>query len=146
MAIAHEIAAVKRSASKREKALVETIGTASIGDVVRQGDLYLVCVEIDRPGMPAKTNQLAPGETQGSRHIATGECVVYQPDDLYAEIVNRSVKGVDIPRELVGPVIQCVGQTTITHPEHGHKVLPADSTWAVVYQRAYADEIRRVQD
>jgi hypothetical protein len=147
MAIQHEIAAVKKSAAKREKSVAEVIGTASVGDVVRQGDLYLACLARVPVGDRAKTNQLAPGETQGQQHVAIGECVVYQADaGEVAAAINRAVNGASVPSELIGPVIHCIGSTTITHPEHGWKVLPAESVWAVVYQRQFAEEIRRVQD
>lgn len=148
MAVAQQIAAIRRSAEHCDKSQTETIGTASLGDVVRQGDLYLVCVNRVPVGDRAKTPQLAPGDTQGSRHIATGDCTVYAVDDraAVAAAINRVVQHATVPVELIGPLVHCTGPTTITHPEHGHKVLPAQSTWAVVYQRQFAEEVRRVQD
>jgi hypothetical protein len=61
------------------------------------------------------------------------------------EIVNE-VQFKDIPAVLVGPAFKCNGEVTVSHPEHGDKILPADTVWQCVYQQAYADEIRRVQD
>lgn len=147
VSVARQIAAVKKSAEKMDSAKTERIETASAGDVVRQGDIYLVCLEMAPPGTPAKSQQLAPGETQGSRHIATGDCRIVNANRVtVANTINRLVKGAAIPEQLVGPVIECRGDTTITHPEHGHRILPAGSVWASVYQRAHAEEIRRVQD
>lgn len=144
--VAKQIEEIRQSAETMDAAKTETIGTASVGDVVRQGDLYLVCIA-DAETNPTKDRQLAPGTTQGSRHIVKGRCVVGIPDrEAVASAVNAACRGAAIPTELVGPVIHCKGAVTITHPEHGHKVLPAGSTWATVYQRAYGEEIRRVQD
>lgn len=147
-AVAKDLAALKRSAAKKEKAATQVIGTASVGDVIRQGDLYLVCLDAMPASTAAKSTQLAPGATQGSRHVAEGDCVVCKPANraAVARRIGEVVRGAEIPEELVGPLVHCRGESTITHPEHGHKVLPADSVWAVVYQRAFAEEVRRVQD
>jgi hypothetical protein len=147
MTVAQQISAIRKSAERMDAAATETIGTASLGDVIRQGDLYLICLDSLPAGNRAKSTQLAPGTTQGSRHVATGECVVYEPTDK-ATVARRikDANGADVPVELIGPVIQAIGQCEIDHPEHGNKVLPVGSIWAVTYQRAYADEVRRVQD
>lgn len=146
--VAKQIEEVSKSAESMDAAKLEKIGTASLGDVVRQGDLYLVCLGDMPEGAESKERQLAPGSTQGSRHIAKGRCRILVPKDRssVAELIARVVRGAAIPDELVGPVIRCVGDVTIEHPEHGHKCLPKGSMWAVVYQRALAKEIRRVQD
>lgn len=146
--VARQIAAVKRSAEKMDATAPERIGSPSVGDVVRQGDLYLVCLASLPESKDAATRQLAPGETQGSRHIVDGDCRVVEPIDrsAVANEIARVVKGASVPEQLVGPLVECRGETTVTHPEHGHKILPAGTTWATVYQRAYAEEVRRVQD
>lgn len=148
MSVTKQLAALKRSAAKKSKAATEVIGTASIGDVIRQGDLYLVCLDVAPKGKAAKSRQLAPGSTQGSRHVAEGDCEVCEPASraAIAEKVNAVVRGATVPEELVGPIVFVGNEATITHPEHGHKVLPSDSVWAVVFQRAFAEEVRRVQD
>jgi hypothetical protein len=132
-----DIKKIKTSAEKSEMfgGKVERIGSPSIGDVVRQGDLYLVCVE-NASGTRTSNRQLAPGDTQGSRHVLAGDCEVF--------IDCQSVA--NVPRELLGPAFRCSGDVTVEHPEHGHKILPAGTCWAVVYQRAFAEEIRRAQD
>lgn len=137
-----DINRIKKSAESCEMfgGKVERIGSPSLGDVVRQGDLYLVC--IDRiVGTETKERQLAPGTTQGSRHVISGDCTVVAK----YEKTMPTVLG-NVPTELIGPAVQCKSDCTIEHPEHGHKILPSGTSWAVVYQRAYADEIRRVQD
>jgi hypothetical protein len=146
--IKKQIAAVKKSAEKMNASAPAKVGTASIGDVVRQGDLYLVCIEeLPADGRRAP-RQLAPGNTQGSRHCAEGECSVYMPKSpaAVAKLIGTACHGAEVPEQLVGPLVECIGETTITHPEHGHRMLPAGSVWVVVFQRAYADEVRRVQD
>ena len=50
----------------------ERIGSPSLGDVVRQGDLYLVAIEALPKGTATRERQLVPGTTQGSRHVVEG--------------------------------------------------------------------------
>lgn len=113
------------------------IPVADRGDYCRQGDIYLT--RIDKADMPDEVKpiansslQLAPGETQGSRH-----CL-------------KSLRGVTlyaVPNAgpLDGPIIEAQRRFTVTHPEHGDRSFPA-GVYAVTYQRAFADELRRVQD
>ncbi len=144
--VAKQIAAIAKSAEKMDAAKPASIGSPSIGDVVRQGDLYLVCLEVLPPGTKTQ-RQLAPGTSQGSRHVAEGECVVYLPKEpLAVARMIAKANGSDVPAALIGPMVECVGETTITHPEHGHRILPAGTAWAVTYQRAFAEEVRRAQD
>lgn len=107
---------------------------ASDGDYFRQGDLYIT--KIAKPaGTELKVlpfdRQLAPGNTKGSRH-----CLSHQDVRLY----TRS--GSDA---LTGPVLHVLREVTVEHPEHGNVVLP-EGWYGVTYQRAYAEELRRVQD
>lgn len=113
----------------------ERIGSPSLGDVVRQGDLYLICLETLPNGTNTEERQLVPGTTQGSRHVVMGNCVI-----------REKVTYKDRHPTLVGPAFECVSDVTVTHPEHGHKILPEGTVWQCVYQQAYADEVRRVRD
>lgn len=144
--VAKQIALIAKSAEKLDAAKPAKIGSPSVGDVVRQGDLYLVCLE-SLPSGVKHQRQLAPGTSQGSRHVAEGDCAVYLPKEpsAVARIIAKTA-GADVPVELIGPMVECLGETTITHPEHGHRILPAGTSWAVVYQRAFAEEIRRALD
>ena len=126
---------VKKSAEKMHSAKTERIGSPSLGDVVRQGDVYLVCIDRLPEGKETKDRQLAPGNTQGSRHIMEGDVTMV-----------TGVRFKDFNSALVGPAFKCNSDATVTHPEHGNKVLPQDTVWQVVYQQAFAEEIRRVQD
>lgn len=132
--VTRDVKGLQKSVENMDAANPERIGSPSLGDVVRQGDLYLVCVE-SAEGEPTDNRQLAPGTTQGSRHVAVGNVVVRRGSPL-----------ADVPEELRGPSMDCLGETTIAHPEHGDKILPAGTSWGIVYQRAFAEEIRRVQD
>ncbi len=121
-----------------DAAKTERIGSPSLGDVVRQGDLYLVCIDEmpTKNARPSNNPQLVPGTSQGSRHIlANGKF----------QIVNgHSFNSLD--PVYVGPAFHCKTDVEVTHPEHGNKILPEDSTWQCVYQMAWAEEARRIED
>lgn len=110
----------------------ERIGSPSIGDVVRQGDVYLECIST-KGKTEIQDRQLAPGNTQGSRHVLEGDAILWKENPLKD------------PEHLKGPSFHCSSECTVTHPEHGNKILPADTTWAVIYQRVGREE-RRVVD
>jgi hypothetical protein len=151
---ARQLTVIKKSAEKMLAAEHATIGAASPGDVVRQGDVYLVCLDKPPAGKEIKDRQLAPGTTQGSRHVAEGDCVVIDIADKAAMIreVNRlvpSTKGVLVSGRdevLIGPAIECRKGVTITHPEHGDRSLEDGSIWLGLFQREHAEETRRVRD
>lgn len=108
---------------------------ASAGDTFRQGDLYIERLEVIPANCKEDKNaplQLAPGTTKGSRHILDGRdgVTIYQ---------------LNTPTALEGPLLRTTKDRTVTHPEHGNVVLPPGD-YQVTYQRAYADELRRVAD
>jgi hypothetical protein len=79
------------------------------------------------------SRQLAPGDTQGSRH-----CL-------------RSLDGMTVyrlrnPGPLDGPIVVGERGLAIDHPEHANIVIEQPVTVAITYQRAFADELRRVAD
>lgn len=108
---------------------------ATVGDSVRQGDIYIT-VASAVPGNAKKSTQpqlqLAPGTTQGSRH-----CLDSLDGVTVYELTNPTV--------LEGPVLQTTKERTVTHPEHGDWILPP-GVYSITYQRAYAEELRRVAD
>lgn len=120
----------------------ERIGSPSLGDVVRQGDVYIMSIPCLPDGQVTKNRQLAEGDTQGSRHILTGEVNII---DKVTSVV-KNPDGEVIHPTLVGPAFECVSDVTETHPEHGWKILPAGTCWQVVFQQSFAEEVRRVQD
>jgi hypothetical protein len=111
------------------------IATMSVGDMWPQGDVGIVSLGKIPAGAtvePKPQLQLAPGTTQGSRH-----CLA-------------SLDGVTLYRlkdatPLDGPVIDAPQGCRVNHPEHGDVILPA-GVYGIVYQRAFAEELRRVQD
>lgn len=108
---------------------------ASVGDYWRQGDLYITLLNEVPINVELKTKfslQLAGGTTQGSRHIL----------DSADGIKYYLVKNADA---LQGPILVLSKERTITHPEHGDVILPC-GTYEITYQRAFAEELKRVLD
>lgn len=103
-------------------------------DFVRQGDVYIWL----RSKMPSNVteirpqSQLAPGTTKGSRH-----CL-----DSLEGVTMYSVEDGDA---LQGPFIKLDCERVVEHPEHGNWRLPA-GLYEITYQRAFAEELRRVRD
>lgn len=108
---------------------------ASVGDVFRQGDVYvelLGAVPSRAKRDPQPQAQLAPGTTQGSRHVL---------DSLEGVTMYRLAS----PTVLDGPILDLATERTVTHPEHGNVILPP-GVYGISYQRAFADELRRQAD
>jgi len=143
-------AAVKKSAEQIRNDENQCVGTVSPGDVIRQGDLYLVALG-DLKGIettPIADRQLAPGETQGSRHVIAGPADMLKASspNAVASRINKLVRDARVEPALVGPLVLAGAGCELTHPEHGNFQLPAGELFAVVYQRAFAEEVRRQQD
>lgn len=82
-----------------------------VGQIVRQGDIYIHMVKDTHPhGKRSKNHQLAMGNTQGSRHIAPVEAEVYEG--------KKSPEWA--PNALLGPLFKLFKRATVTHPEHAH--------------------------
>lgn len=126
---------------------VASVGTVSLGDVIRQGDLYIVAIgALPTQKTVRSDRQLAPGVSQGSRHVLDGDCRVFDGDKTQTAALIKKANGAATPEELIGPVFQSSGEVTVTHPEHGDRILPGGECFAVVYQRQHAEEIRRQLD
>ena len=104
---------------------------ASVGDYFRQGDLYIHKIADVSGKQIDVVRQLAPGTTKGSRH-----CLNHTRVKMYRRHDEDA---------LDGPQIKTNEAVTIEHPEHGDVVLPP-GCYAITYQRAYAEELRRVAD
>lgn len=106
--------------------------TVGMEEWIRQGDIALVRISKDSSvGNPITERQLAPGTTQGSRHIVEGKVKLFAPAT---------------GDPLSGPVIDAPGRFTVTHPEHADISLPA-GRYGVFYQRDLQKEERaRIQD
>lgn len=93
------------------------IQSMSIGQVVRQGDIYIHAVKPDHlHGKKALTSQLAIGETKGSRHIAESPSVTYIGTTL-PEWCRRET--------FIGPMVKSESRFIVSHPEHAHISFPA---------------------
>lgn len=109
---------------------------ASVGDYMRQGDVYIELLDKVPSDVKLENNpnlQVVPGNTKGSRHTLDSVKGV----KMY--IINNS-------NELQGPILDITEERTLTHPEHGDIILPANRVYAITYQRAYADELKRAMD
>jgi hypothetical protein len=124
----------------------EKIDVMSPGDVIRQGDIYVTCLESEPPGgRPVESRRLAQGTTQGASHYVVGDCDVLQvPPDEAAKALRHVVPGAN-QQQFVGPVIRAHGPVMIAHPEHGNRTLPGNTCYLVTYQRVWQEERVRLQ-
>jgi hypothetical protein len=130
-----EVELVAKNAAKRETQRFPE--AASIGDTIRQGDVYVTLLAAVPTGYQkqAKWNQqLAPGTTQGSRHVLdskTGTTCYIHPS----------------ASEFDGPVLLLKQERELTHPEHGNWILPP-GIYGITYQRTQdaLEQQRRVAD
>ncbi len=105
-----------------------------------QGDVAIVFLGADKPAnMVLRVNekpnrQLAPGETQGSRHCLSSLDGVTMYD--------RTEEGTTL---LDGPIFEATKEFVLEHPEHGNVHL-GPGWYGVVYQRAEGAEIERQRD
>lgn len=132
------IASVETSAKKIAKRETQRFpSAASVGDTIRQGDVYITILAEVPSGYKRVAKwamQLAPGTTQGSRHILDSRegVTCYQHP-------NAS--------EFDGPVLVLKRERELTHPEHGNWILPP-GCYGISYQRTQdaLDQQRRVAD
>jgi len=114
-----------REAEANAKTEVRRIETMEVGKVCRQGDIYLHRVKASHPrGKAAPSNQLAIGETQGSRHVAEGRAEVF---------IGTTLPEWCTPGTFLGPVIVAKERLLVSHPEHAHCDLPP-GTYQVTHQ------------
>lgn len=124
----------------------------SVGDVTHQGDLTIVCIAtLPKSAKPRKSQQIADGETQGSRHILRDGIAVYGCDPKEVAAAIKAANGCGIGLPYIGPVFVSPANPTehdLSHPEHGHQGFSAGAVCAVVIQRSLDAEEReqRVQD
>lgn len=130
-----EFKAIQQHAESIKNDEAHTLETMSVGDCWYQGDVRIMRLPALPPNCePIKGEaQLAPGNTQGSRHILS------------------SLAGIEMFRladatPLDGPVFKADRPVTVTHPEHGDLTLNEPGIYGVTYQRQFAEELRRVAD
>ena len=90
------------------------------GPFGRQGDIYFDGIdEVPAGAVAVDTNQLAQGDTMGSRHIATGDVKLYRPAD-YGQVIETA------QGKCVRGFVMAVGaeRCRVEHPEHATFDLP----------------------
>ena len=137
------ITEIDRSASQNKTAETRVVKFMKFEDEVdaegcvealRQGDIYVTRLrELPADLQKYEGNQLAPGNTQGSRHVLVSK----------ADVKLHARKSANA---LQGPVIEAPTGFEIDHPEHGNLDITQGGIYAVTYQRAHAEELRRVAD
>lgn len=130
----NEFRTIKQHAEIIKNDETHRIETCSPGDSWAQGDLLIVALDaVPKNCKPTKVErQLAPGTSQGSRHFL-------------ASLEGVEMFTLDDATPLDGPIVKTAKPCEIEHPEHGNIVLPA-GVYGVIYQRQYAEELRRVVD
>lgn len=109
------------------------------GEFVRQGDVYLVCIDKAAGWKATKNRQLAPGTTQGSRHTVDASVMVLaNPNGAQIVRVARN------RARCFGPQVVSKDRFTVSHPEHADISLPA-GTYQVMFQ-VDPQSMQRVRD
>jgi hypothetical protein len=126
------------------------------GSAFRQGDVMLLTIPIEwlkgqQPieapeGTPQR--QVAEGNTQGSRHILTGNCQIFVKHGLKWDKLNKVLpKPFSIQLdEMIGPAFISAENTVLEHPEHANVELPEGYAFVCIYQQCYQDAVRKVRD
>jgi hypothetical protein len=127
---------IQRSA--RHMPEVRVITGMKIGQVVRQGDIYIERVAaIEGKGKAIASRQLAPGTSKGSRHIVSESEAVTLCES------KPSLNGKAAFQ--IGAAIEAQGDVTVTHPEHAWIKIIGDKVkqfYQVFFQADYARKER----
>lgn len=111
---------------------VRRVDRIAVGEYARQGDIYVERIADVDMNWPLGTNrQLAPGTTQGSRHVVAGDVAIRTPPE------GQRVRRDGANARLLGPQLSSAGRVVITHPEHAHLDLPP-GCYQVSYQLDWA--------
>lgn len=135
---AHEV--LVQQAKEKAVSEIRFISAISVGQAVRQGDVYIHAVDTKhRHGEELKDNQLAIGNTVGSRHVAQKPATCHE---------GKAYPTWCSPDTFLGPLIVAKERFVITHPEHAHVSLPA-GIYQVTHQATFdikAKARRRAKD
>jgi hypothetical protein len=121
------------------------------GQWVRQGDVYLTCVDKSWPhGEEVKNRQLVPGNSKGSRHIAGEGITIYQGKQVPTGLEKRledayKISGNRLASVILGPLLHVKQRASVEHPEHGNVSLPGGCYVQVTYQLNSRD-LQRARD
>ena len=123
--------------------------TWKAGDVAHQGDLIFVGLNsVPESRKVRTTQQLADGNTQGSRHILREGIAVFDCDAAETTAAIKALTGATIGEQYIGPVFVSPANPTaddVDHPEHGNHGFPKGCVVAVVYQRNLDAEEREAR-
>lgn len=127
-------------AAKSNKHETRDASALAVGQAVRQGDVYLARIELPKvKGETLTTRQIVEGVSLGSRHVVSGDALLHR----HADPASLAPKGLEAERALFLPlVIVGKGGATLTHPEHAHVSLPANSAWLCWSQMDWATQQR----
>lgn len=117
---------ISKEADKCSKQENRVLNNHTVGDVVRQGDLYIHAVVNDHPaGEVLKIDQIAEGTSLGARHILKGDFKVYEGKQN-PEYIEKWYP--------VGYVFDVLSRAVITHPEHAHVEINCPGRFQVSHQ------------
>jgi len=116
--IVQHIEQVQKDAETTKVAKPRYFPIMKVGEIVRQGDIYIHRVEDNHEhGIELDSRQLAQGFSQGSRHVAEAPSKVYEG--------TTHPKSANGPNPFLGPLVKSNVEFTITHPQHAHVTLGA---------------------
>lgn len=144
-------ATIESFATKQAKQDTRNCIAMKIGQWARQGDVMMVRIKEVPPAWNVEVrehNQVALGQTTGSRHCADGARVFWpeSKDLAVAQCpINLFPDSADFRRVALGPVVVAGPEGwTLTHPEHAHHTY-GEGCFLCVYQVDYNTK-REVRD
>ncbi len=127
-----EILEDMKAAAPKAHTNLRFIKEMPVGKAIRQGDMYLKCIE----GMPDKekymhaleTFQLVEGDSKGSRHT------IAEADQKCVTLYERT--GFEDGFQVVG-YVEASERFLVVHPEHAHFSIP-EGWYAIIRQADFA--------
>lgn len=123
--------AIKRD--EHEKVYLE------VGESYPQGDVHFTRIaRAPKKLKPWVGNQMAPGTSQGARHMAVGECELATVDETEAaELLAEVIPATKEHRQFFGPYVKGTGEWGAEHPDHGDRTFN-EGHFLTTYQRTWA--------
>jgi len=140
MNVIEAIKKVENHAKEISKQDTRVVNEHVVGNVVRQGDVYIHFVDDSfKVGEELQIKQIADGVSMGARHILKGHVKVYECDTL-PEYMHSDFDG------MVSYAFDVYGDgAVLTHPEHAHIEMGFKGRCIVTYQMDMRTR-QRVQD
>jgi hypothetical protein len=132
----------------RDPKAVRVVKTASVGDVMRQGDVYFVKVS-DKPGDWPASAKARTNREVSKHHFVEG--VELRDVDTQETIAAAAKANPELKLDTVlcGPwfsVEAPEAPAEVKHDVHAHIRCEEPGTWLSYYQREHAEEVRRTMD